>query len=66
MKKAKKKKTTEPKKVTLHIGTVHTRYVQTEVPVKHAKDVAEALAQMLLSDYHRAFCSPDGSDDHNE
>lgn len=37
------------------IGQVAVSYVQTAVPEKHAKDVADVLAQLILSDAHRGY-----------
>lgn len=45
------------------LGVVHFKYIQTEVPEKYARDTCDALAKALLTDYHKAFCNPNGSDD---
>ena len=36
-------------------GQVSINYVQTAVPDKHAKDVCDVLAQLILSDAHRGY-----------
>jgi len=60
---AKKKKENAPSKGTLVQGTIIVNYVQTQVPFKHSKDVCDALANIILSDFHRSFCPTPSSDD---
>jgi hypothetical protein len=45
------------------LGVVYLPYVQTDVPVKYSGDVCNALAKVILADYHRSFCPPNGRDD---
>lgn len=57
-KKAKKAAPVKPSPGTKVIGRVMSNYVQVNVSKKHAKSVAEELGNVILADFHRAFCPP--------